>query len=278
MSLQYFYFIIQYSAKREAGKEAQSRTGKMKLEVYADRMSQPSRAVIIFCKVNGIDYTELKVDISKREHLTPEFAEINPMKQLPAIVDGKFKLFESHSILIYLACAFPGVADHWYPANLFKRSKIHSVLYWHHSNLRRAADTYVTNTTILPALGHPSNQQAAAEAEKLLFSSLSKIESFWLKGDGPFLLGRNQPSIADLSVVCELMQLEVLDEKDRERLLGPYKKVQQWIKHTRNATSPHFDNVHNILMKVKEKLKNKPLMEANHGGARDIQKRLRSRI
>ncbi|MBA0554655.1 hypothetical protein Golob_013748, partial [Gossypium lobatum] len=93
----------------------------MKLEVYADRMSQPSRAVIIFCKVNGIDYTERKVDISKREHLTPEFAEINPMKQLPAIVDGNFKLFER------------------YPANLFKKSKIHSVLYWHHSNLRRAA-------------------------------------------------------------------------------------------------------------------------------------------
>ncbi|KAG4188686.1 hypothetical protein ERO13_A08G181700v2 [Gossypium hirsutum] len=229
----------------------------MKLEVYADRMSQPSRAGIIFCKVNGIDYTELKVDISKREHLTPEFAEINPMKQLPAIVDGKFKLFESHSILIYLACAFPGVADHWYPADLFKRSKIHSVLYWHHSNLRRAA---------------------AAEAEKLLFSSLSKIESFWLKGDGPFLLGGNQPSIADLSLVCELMQLEVLDEKDRDRFFGPYKKVQQWIKHTRNATSPHFDNVHIILMKVKEKLTNKPLMEANHGGARDIEKRWRSRM
>lgn len=72
--------------------------------------------------------------------------------------------------------------------------------------------------------------------------------------------------------------MQVLDEKDRERFLGPYKKVQQWIKHTRNATSPHFDNVHNILMKVKEKLKNKPLMEANHGGALDIQKRLRSRI
>ncbi|KAG4188685.1 hypothetical protein ERO13_A08G181700v2 [Gossypium hirsutum] len=250
----------------------------MKLEVYADRMSQPSRAGIIFCKVNGIDYTELKVDISKREHLTPEFAEINPMKQLPAIVDGKFKLFESHSILIYLACAFPGVADHWYPADLFKRSKIHSVLYWHHSNLRRAAATYVTNTTILPTLGHPSNQQAAAEAEKLLFSSLSKIESFWLKGDGPFLLGGNQPSIADLSLVCELMQLEVLDEKDRDRFFGPYKKVQQWIKHTRNATSPHFDNVHIILMKVKEKLTNKPLMEANHGGARDIEKRWRSRM
>ncbi|TYJ23541.1 hypothetical protein E1A91_A08G199900v1 [Gossypium mustelinum] len=88
------YARCEGDAKREARKEAQSRTGKMKLEVYADRMSQPSRAVIIFCKVNGIDYTELKEDTSKREHLTPEFAEINPMKQLPAIVDGKFKLFE----------------------------------------------------------------------------------------------------------------------------------------------------------------------------------------
>ncbi|KAH1106229.1 hypothetical protein J1N35_009997 [Gossypium stocksii] len=143
------------------------------------------------------------------------------------------------------------------------------------------SDTYVTNTTILPALGYPPNQQAVDEAEKFLVSSLPEIESFWLKGDGPFLLGGNQPSIADLSLVCELMQLEVLDEKDRHRLLGPYKKVQQWIEHTRNATSPHFDNVHNILMKVKEKLKNKPLMEANHGGVFDIGKKplpLRSRI
>ncbi|KAG4188696.1 hypothetical protein ERO13_A08G181866v2 [Gossypium hirsutum] len=62
------------------------------------------------------------------------------------------------------------------------------------------------------------------------------------------------------------MQLEVLNEKYRYRLLGPYKKVQRWIKHTRYAISPHFGDVHKNLMNVKEKLKNKPLMEANHGG------------
>ncbi|KAE8662698.1 Glutathione S-transferase T1 [Hibiscus syriacus] len=100
----------------------------MKLKVYADRMSQPARAVILFLKLNGINYEEVRVDIAKRQHLTPEYAEINPMKLLPAIVDGRFKLFESHAILIYLACSFPGVADHWYPADVFKRSKIHSVL------------------------------------------------------------------------------------------------------------------------------------------------------
>ncbi|XP_021277853.1 glutathione S-transferase T1-like [Herrania umbratica] len=245
----------------------------MKLKVYADRMSQPSRAVIIFCKVNGIEYEEIKVDVSKRQHLTPEFADINPMKKVPAIVDGRFKLFESHAILIYLACAFPGVADHWYPADLFKRSKIHSVLDWHHSNLRHGAVTYVLNTTLAPALGLPLNPQAAAEAEKLLSSSLSKIESIWLKGSGLFLLGGNQPTIADLSLVCELMQLEVLEEKDRTRLLGPHKKVQQWIENTRNATRPHFDEVHKVIFKVKEKLQVQRLKGASNDGTESSMKK-----
>ncbi|XVF10616.1 hypothetical protein REPUB_Repub07fG0198000 [Reevesia pubescens] len=250
----------------------------MKLKVYADRMSQPTRAIIIFCKVNGIDYEEIRVDISKRQHLTPEFAEINPMKQLPTIVDGRFKLFESHAILIYLACAYPGVADHWYPADVSKRSKIHSVLDWHHSNLRRGAMTYVQNTKLGPALGLPLNPQAAAEAKKLLSASLSKIETIWLKGNGHFLLGGNQPSIADLSLVCEIMQLEVLDEKDRASLLGPHKKVQQWIENTRNATKPHFDEVHKILMKVKEKLNNQGLNGTNDGGESTTKKLLLSRM
>ncbi|OAY59823.1 glutathione S-transferase T1 [Manihot esculenta] len=226
----------------------------MKLKVYADRMSQPSRAVIIFCKVNEIDFEEVRIDLSKRQQFSPEFKEINPMGKVPAIVDGRFKLFESHAILIYLACVFPGVADHWYPADLFKRVKIQSVLDWHHTNLRQGAAKYVLHTTLAPAFGLPLNPQAAAEAEKVLSSSLSKMESFWLKGSGRFLLGGNQPSIADLSLVCEIMQLEVLDENDRSRILAPYKKVQQWIEDTRQATRPHFDEVHKILFKAKARL------------------------
>lgn len=68
---------------------------------------------------------------------------------------------------------------------------------------------YVLNSTLAPALGLPLNPKAAAENEKLLSASLRKIESVWLKGRGRFLLGSSQPSIADLSLVCEIMQLEV---------------------------------------------------------------------
>ncbi|XP_052170853.1 glutathione S-transferase T1-like [Diospyros lotus] len=226
----------------------------MKLKVYVDRMSQPSRAVIIFCKMNGIDFEEIKVDLAKRQQLSPEFKEINPMRQVPAIVDGRFKLFESHAILRYIAGVFPGVADHWYPSDIFKRAKIDSVLDWHHSNLRRGAVTYIINSTLAPVLGLQLNPQAAAEGEKMLSASLGKIESIWLKGTGRFLLGSSQPSIADLSLVCELMQLEIVDEQDKNRILDPYKKVQQWIEDTKHATKPHFEEVHVVLFKVKEKL------------------------
>ncbi|KAF5194564.1 glutathione S-transferase T1-like, partial [Thalictrum thalictroides] len=113
-----------------------------------------------------------------------------------------------HAILSYLACAFPGVADHWYPADLIKRAKINSVLDWHHSNLRRGAAGYVFNTLLAPAFGLPLNPTKASEAENVLTASLLTLESYWLKEDGKFLLGGSQPSIADISLVCEITQLE----------------------------------------------------------------------
>uniref|UniRef100_A0A0E0BKR5 Glutathione S-transferase n=1 Tax=Oryza glumipatula TaxID=40148 RepID=A0A0E0BKR5_9ORYZ len=221
------------------------------LKVYADRRSQPSRAIIIFCRVNRIDFEEVTVDLFKREHLSPQFKKINPMGQVPAIVDGRFRLFESHAILRYLATVFPGVADHWYPADLFTRAKLEAILDWHHSNLRRGAATFILNTVLAPSLGLPSSPQAAKEAEKVLFRSLRLIESMWLKGNAKFLMGNPQLSIADLSLVCEIMQLEVLSDSERDRILGPHERIRSWVQNVKKATSPHFDEVHELILKAK---------------------------
>ncbi|XP_059285993.1 glutathione S-transferase T1-like [Lycium ferocissimum] len=224
----------------------------MSLKVYVDRGSQPSRALLIFCKLNGIEFEEVPVELSKGQHKSPEFGDVNPMKQVPAIVHGTFKLFESHAILRYLASAFPEVADHWYPTDLQKRAKIESVLDWHHSNLRRGSALYVFNTVLAPAFGLPVNPQAAAEDKKVLSASLATIDTFWLQKDGSFLNGNSQPSLADLSLVCEIMQLEFVDEKDRDSILSPHKNVLKWIDDVKSATAPHFDEIHATLFKVKE--------------------------
>ncbi|XP_065858257.1 glutathione S-transferase T1-like [Euphorbia lathyris] len=221
----------------------------MALKLYVHRASQPSRALVIFCKVNEIEFEEVFIDLTKKQHKSPEFLEINPMGQVPAMVHGDFKLFESHAILSYLASAFPKVADHWYPSDLIQRAKVQSVLDWHHSNLRRGSVTYTFNVKFAPAFGLPLNPQAAAEGEKVLSESLSKLESFWLSESGKFLVGADKPSIADLSLACEIMQLDFLEEDDRKRILGPFKKVQQWVENTKNAASPHFNEVHETIFR-----------------------------
>ncbi|THU66583.1 hypothetical protein C4D60_Mb05t15670 [Musa balbisiana] len=141
----------------------------MTLKVYADRMSQPSRAIIIFCKVNGIDFEEVRIDLVKRQHRSPEFEEINPMGQVPAIVDGRYKAFRTIGIL--------------------------------------------------------------------LISSLEpKFSPYWIG---------TTPTYAVVQVV---------DEEDRDRVLGPHPKILQWIENVKSATSPHFEEVHAILHKVKARL------------------------
>ncbi|XP_066339276.1 glutathione S-transferase T1-like [Miscanthus floridulus] len=97
-----------------------------------------------------------------------------------------------------------------YPADLFTRAKIESILDWHHSNLRLGAGTFVYYTALAPFLGLRPRPDATKHAEKVLMQSLARIESVWLKGDAKFLLGSPQPSIADLSLVCEIMQLEMV--------------------------------------------------------------------
>ncbi|KAL7591297.1 hypothetical protein Lser_V15G33751 [Lactuca serriola] len=45
----------------------------MTLKVYADRFSQPCRAILIFCKINGIDFEEITIEVLKLQQFTPEY-------------------------------------------------------------------------------------------------------------------------------------------------------------------------------------------------------------
>lgn len=221
-----------------------------KLRLYVDFLSQPSRAVLIFCSLNNIDVDIKSVNLVKGEHRKAEFKSINPLGLVPVIDDEGFKLFESHAILRYLTGIFPNIQDHWYPADLRKRAEIDSVLDWHHSNLRRGSAALVMNRVIAPSLGRPLDAKAAYDAEIVLKESLSTLETVWLKGKGNFLTGSLQPSIADLSLACEVMQLQLLDKDNVSELLGPREKVKKWLDAVEKATAPHFSEAHRMLLRA----------------------------
>lgn len=60
--------------------------------------------------------------------------------------------------------------------------------------------------------------------------------------------------------------IQVLDEEICERILSPHKKVLKWIEDTRDATQPHFDEIHAIIFKVKQKLQQMQSRETTSTG------------
>ncbi|HTM09491.1 MAG TPA: glutathione S-transferase family protein [Verrucomicrobiae bacterium] len=55
----------------------------------------------------GAEYEIVPIDLTKREHKSPEFLSVNPAGKLPALVDGDTKVFETAAICLFLAEKFP---------------------------------------------------------------------------------------------------------------------------------------------------------------------------
>lgn len=66
------------------------------LTYYYDLMSQPCRALYIFLKSTGIPFQSKEIALRKLEHMTDDYAKINPLKKVPVIDDSGFVLTERY--------------------------------------------------------------------------------------------------------------------------------------------------------------------------------------
>lgn len=73
------------------------------LQLYYTVASPPSRAALHVIRILGLEVDVKNVDLAeKKEQLSPEYLKINPMHQVPVLVDGNFILAESRAIMAYL--------------------------------------------------------------------------------------------------------------------------------------------------------------------------------
>jgi glutathione S-transferase len=74
-----------------------------KLILMGDYGSQPTRAVLVFLRLLNVPFDFKEVRVLKMEQYSAEFKKVNPNAKVPAITDGEVNLFESHTILRYIA-------------------------------------------------------------------------------------------------------------------------------------------------------------------------------
>jgi len=77
------------------------------LKLYAHPFSNNSMRAQLCLDEKGLDYDYVMVDLLKGEHKQPAFLAINPRGQVPALVDGDARVYESGAIVQYLEYRYP---------------------------------------------------------------------------------------------------------------------------------------------------------------------------
>ena len=73
------------------------------MEVYGHPQAMCTQKVLILLEELNLKYDLKKVDLSKNEQKEDEFLKLNPFGKIPAVKYGSRTLFESRSILRYIA-------------------------------------------------------------------------------------------------------------------------------------------------------------------------------
>ena len=48
--------------------------------------------------------------------------------------------------------------------------------------------------------------------------------------------------------------MQLVGDERRDTILGPHEKIHAWMGNVKKATSPHFEEAHELLSKVKARL------------------------
>lgn len=85
----------------------------MTIKLYDFDISGNCYKVRLMLSFLALDYELIPVNLFKGEHKTPEFLQVNPLRQVPVLADDDLILADSQAILTYLARRYGD--DRWLP-------------------------------------------------------------------------------------------------------------------------------------------------------------------
>lgn len=200
------------------------------MKLYVLPPSPRALKVIALKNYLDLDCEIQVVDLGKDEHLTGNFAALNPNKKMPVLEDDGFVLWESNAILFYLASKKP--ESGLWPSDIKRQADVLRWLAWesaHWDAQACGAIGFERGSKLVLRLGAPDPAQIArGEQEFHRFAAVLNrhlIGCQWLIG--------GDLTIADFSVgawlaVAQLFQLPVANYPEILRWYDGLASLPAW--------------------------------------------------
>ncbi len=155
------------------------------MELYHWPMSHNARKARALARHLALDVEEIALSMQEKEHKTPEFLNINPMGQVPAIRDGDYAVWEANAVLIYLAAQAP---NDLLGATPQEWGSITQWMMWQSTELSQTVVPLHVEGYFKRVRGIPADAERQAAAEARLRDLLGVLDAAldgrtWLVGD-----------------------------------------------------------------------------------------------
>jgi glutathione S-transferase len=154
----------------------------------------------------GVPFEAISVDLSKKDHLKPEFRRLNPAAKLPVLVDGDLVLTESAAIVLYLAEKSQG---QFMPTDLRERAELYRWLLFTVTELEQPLWRIARNTNVYPEADRSARDVLIASRE---LKEMAAVLEAHMRGRS-FV-------VSDRVTVCDFVLAYTLDWANEVKLLG----------------------------------------------------------
>lgn len=190
-----------------------------RLEVFIFPPSPYCRALMFFLREADIPFQVHPVDLRKKEQFSEGFQNINPFQRTPAIRMGDFHLFETTSILRFLADKFQ--RHRYFPKEALARARMDALMEHIAQQVIPQARELAWQRQVFPKAGRPTSKDIENRAEGQLLRALGPLENSL--EEGCFLHG-DQLTLADFLLTPALAWHEII-----ELDLTPFPKLKNWL-------------------------------------------------
>jgi glutathione S-transferase len=173
------------------------------LRIYGIARTRAFRALWVANEL-GLDYEHLPIEIGDAGARAPQYLKLNPNGRLPFIADGKFVLFESLAITLYLAKKYGNGT--LYPATLQGEAKAWQWSFWAIGEVDRGVNIWSLHAVRLPPAERDVGKRD--EALQVLEAPFRVLDA--ALANSTYLVG-GEFTVADLNVAAVISRAVDMD-------------------------------------------------------------------